>query len=106
MNEPTHEGMGFPFARPTSFKEPMFAVGTLKYYAVDHTPSYLWDSASWEISKALIPSIQTVLGGPEAWDEDEVIRRAIEIRDGVVVNPKILSFQKRAAAYPHHPENR
>ena len=32
---------------------------------------------------------------------DETIRKAIEIRDGVIQNPKILSFQHRAADYPH-----
>jgi hypothetical protein len=29
------------------------------------------------------------------------ISRAIEIRDGVVLNPSILSFQHRDDAYPH-----
>jgi hypothetical protein len=29
------------------------------------------------------------------------ISRAIEIRDGVVLNPSILSFQHRDEAYPH-----
>jgi len=43
------------------------------YYAVDHSPSYLWDSATWAISEAVLP----------------------EIRYGAVLNPKILSFQKR-----------
>ena len=35
------EGMGFSFAKPTSFADPMFKVGNVNYYAVDHTPSYL-----------------------------------------------------------------
>jgi len=36
------EGMGFEWARPTSFADPMFTVGgTINYYAVDHSPSYL-----------------------------------------------------------------
>jgi hypothetical protein len=42
-----------------------------------------------------------VLGGPGAWDSDQTIRRAIEIRDGVIQNPDILSFQNRAPQYPH-----
>jgi len=42
-----------------------------------------------------------VLGGPAAWDSAETIRRAIEIRDGVIRNPAILSFQHRAPDYPH-----
>ena len=73
----------------------------LLYYAVDHSPSYLWNSATWEISEALLPHIETVLAGPAAWNETPTISRAIEIRDGVVLNPGILSFQHRDDAYPH-----
>ena len=96
------EGMGFEWARPTSFAYPMFTVGDgVHYYAVDHTPSLLWNSASWEISEALIPFLGPVMSGPAGWDESPTIRRAIEIRDGVIQNPKILSFQSRSAEYPH-----
>ena len=98
------EGMGFEWARPTSFAEPTFDVGKgIHYYAVDHSPSYLWNSATWEISEALLPHLRTVMGGPGAWDGDETIRRAIEIRDGVIRNPKILSFQRRSAEFPYRP---
>ncbi len=95
-------GMGFSWARATSFAEPLLAVGDgVAYYGVDHSPSHLWNSATWEISEALLPFIRTVLEGPEAWAADETIRRAIEIRDGHVVNPAILSFQDRLPAHPH-----
>ena len=97
-------GMGFSWARPTSFQEPMFEVGDhIAYYGVDHSPSYLWNSATWEISEALLPFVPTVMAGPEAWAADESLRRAIEIRHGQVVNPTILSFQGRSDAYPHAP---
>ncbi len=96
------EGMGFSWARPTSFAEPMFEVGDhIGYYGVDHSPSYLWNSATWEVSEALLPFLRTVMEGPPAWDLDETIRRAIEIRDGHIVNPSILSFQDRSPDYPH-----
>jgi alanine dehydrogenase len=96
------EGMAFEWARPTSFAEPMLTVGQgLHYYAVDHSPSYLWDAATWENSAALLPYVPIVMAGPEAWDADETIRRAIEIRDGMVCNPRILSFQGRASTYPY-----
>ena len=96
------EGMGFEFARPTGFADPMVPVGNgAHYYGVDHSPSYLWNAATWEISEALLPYLRVVIDGPESWDADETIRRAIEIRDGVVQNPAILSFQGRAADYPH-----
>ncbi len=97
------EGMGFSWARPTSFAEPMFEVGDhIRYYGVDHTPSYLWDSASWEVSEALLPFLETVMSGPAAWALDEPIDHAIEIHDGVIINPAILEFQERSATYPHH----
>jgi alanine dehydrogenase len=96
------EGMGFSWAHPTSFAEPLREVGHgVHYYAVDHSPSWLWNSATWEISDALAPYLPIVMGGEQAWDADVTVRRAIEIRDGVVVNPRILSFQGRAAEYPH-----
>jgi len=95
-------GMGFEWARPTTFEEPMLTVGDgVAYYGVDHSPAYLWNSATWGISEALIPYLRTVMAGPSAWDRDRTIRKAIEIRDGVVQNPKILSFQGRSADHPH-----
>jgi alanine dehydrogenase len=96
------EGMGFEWARPTSFENPVFdAAPGIRYYAVDHSPSLLWDSATWEIGQALAPHLRPVLEGPAGWESSETIRRAIEIRDGVVQNPRILSFQGREADYPH-----
>jgi alanine dehydrogenase len=97
------DAMGFTWARPTTFTEPMFTVGdNIRYYAVDHSPSYLWNSATWEISEALLAYLRPVLGGPAAWSLDETVRRAIEIRAGVIENPRILSFQRRSPRYPHH----
>jgi alanine dehydrogenase len=97
------EGMGFEWAHPTTFDDPMRRVGAgIHYYAVNHSPSYLWDSTTWEISQALLPYLGTVLAGPEAWKADHTISRAIEIRDGVIQNPKVLSFQGRSKEFPHH----
>ncbi|MFF4229544.1 N(5)-(carboxyethyl)ornithine synthase [Streptomyces sp. NPDC001820] len=99
------EGMGFSWARPTSFIEPTFVVGdNILYYGVDHSPSYLWNSATWENSEALLPFLRAVLTGPSTWESNETIRRAIEIRDGVIQNPSILAFQHRSAQYPHLPD--
>lgn len=98
------EGMGFSWAKSTTFAEPMFTVGNhIDYYAVDHSPSYLWKSSSWEISEALLPFLETVITGPTAWTENETISRAIEIRDGVVLNQDVLQFQHRQPEYPHIP---
>ncbi len=99
------EGMGFFFAKPTTFKNPMFKVGRVDYYAVDHTPSYLWESASRSISAALIVHLPTVLAGYESWQQNETIRQAVNIDAGVIQKPDIISFQNREAFYPHAPIN-
>lgn len=95
-------GMGFEWAEPTGFDNPMFTVGDgVHYYAVDHSPSYLWNSATWEISEAILPFLRPVLEGPAAWTKNITIDRAIEIQDGVIRNQSILSFQGREPDYPH-----
>ena len=55
------EKMGFEFAKPTTSDNPTFQIGDgITYYGVDHTPSFFWNSASYEISFALIPFLKTV----------------------------------------------
>jgi len=95
------EGMGFYFARPTSFSAPMIRVGKADYYAVDHTPSYLWESATRSISAALVVHLPVVIGGRDEWAGSETIRRAVNVDAGIVVKPAILSFQNREPDYPH-----
>jgi len=96
------EGMGFSWAEPTTFDDPVFMVGNrVHYYAVDHTPSLLWNSATWEISEAISSYLETVSAGRAAWQQDETIRKAIEIQDGVVLNEAVLAFQGREKEYPH-----
>jgi N5-(carboxyethyl)ornithine synthase len=99
------EGMGFSFAEPTTFKNPMFKIGKVDYYAVDHTPSYLWESASRSISAALVVHLPTVLAGYESWQQSETIRQAVNIDAGVIKKPDIISFQNRETLYPHAPIN-
>ncbi|CAA0081675.1 N(5)-(carboxyethyl)ornithine synthase [Halioglobus japonicus] len=96
------EGMGFFFSRPTTFKNPIFKHDKTDYYGVDHTPSYFWESASRSISAALIVHLPTVVAGRTSWVKNETIRRAINIEDGVIQNPAILSFQNREPDHPHN----
>ncbi len=95
------EGMGFYFAKPTSFKKPMIFVDKIDYYAVDHTPSYYWESASRSISAALIVHLPSVIRGRESWMQNTTIKNAINTDKGVIVKDAILRFQNRQKAYPH-----
>ncbi len=94
-------GMGFYFAKPTTFKNPIISVDKIDYYAVDHTPSYFWESATRSISAALIVHLPSVIGGRASWKQNETIRRAINIDEGVIIKDTILRFQNRQKAYPH-----
>lgn len=95
------EGMGFYFAKPTTFKDPLISVDKIDYYAVDHTPSYFWESASRSISAALIVHLASVVGGRESWQKNETIKQAINIDGGVIKKEAILRFQNRHPSYPH-----
>ena len=95
------EGMGFHFAKPTTFKNPILHINKVDYYAVDHTPSYLWESASRSISAALIVYLPTILEGHKSWMKNPTIQKAINIDDGVIKKESILTFQNRMLNYPH-----
>ena len=95
------EGMGFYFAKPTTFKNPMLNIDNIDYYAVDHTPSYLWESASRSISAALIVYLPTILEGRKSWERNPTIQKAINIDDGVIKKESVLTFQNRKLNYPH-----
>jgi alanine dehydrogenase len=89
------KGMGFYFAEPTTFESPIIEMGRgVSYYSVDHTPTYLWNAASREISSALIPYLDTIMN-PTKWEENPVINRSIDIRNGAVINENINKFQGR-----------
>ncbi|MFF0190844.1 alanine dehydrogenase [Streptomyces sp. NPDC005244] len=94
--------MGFEWASPTTFDEPLRDIaGKVRYYAVDHSPSYLWNSATWILSEAITPYLATIVRGEKAWADDPTVDRAVEVRAGVVENPQILSYQGRTSDYPH-----
>ncbi len=95
------EGMGFYFSKPTSFKNPITKIGNVDYYAVDHTPSYLWESASRSISAALIVYLPVVLAEREKWKCNKTIQNAINIENGIIKKDSIINFQNRENNYPY-----
>jgi len=92
----------FRFAKPTTFKNPILLVNKIDYYAVDHTPSYLWESASRSISAALIVYLRTILEGHDSWMNNTTIKKAINTDNGVIKKEAVLTFQNRLPDYPHN----
>lgn len=96
------ENMGFEFAKPTTFEKPIIKLLNTYYYAVDHTPSYLWRSATKEISTALIPYLIDASKGLKSFYKNKTIINAIQIENGLVRNKDIIVFQNRKDKYPYN----
>jgi N5-(carboxyethyl)ornithine synthase len=97
------ENMGFFFAKPTTFENPSFILErNIRYYSVDHTPTFFREAASNEISIALLPYLKVIHGGPEMWSKNETIAKAIEIQDGNIINTAIIEYQNRDKVWPFH----
>lgn len=94
------KGMGFDFAEPTSFEKPLIVTDKYIYYSVDHTPTYYWNSASYEISGALLPFMKHLITN-KSYKNNITLEKAVEIENGVIINKKILVFQKRETEYPY-----
>ena len=45
--------------------------------------------------------MQMVMSGPQAWQQNETVLRAVEIQDGKILNPQILAFQRRSSQFPY-----
>lgn len=99
------KGMAFDFAEPTTFEEPLVVTDKYIYYAVDHSPSYYWNAASYEISGALYPFLTYVLEH-ETYVGNTALEKAIDIEKGIIKNKKIITFQKRASKYPYELQKR
>ncbi len=91
------EAMGFSFAMPTTFSIPILNFGKISYYAVDHTPTLLWNSASWEISRCVLPYLEYIVEETH----NTVLKDAVDIKDGMIINKEILSFQNRVLESPN-----
>jgi len=95
------EELGFSWARPTTFDEPMFDVGDRIHYYASTTARRTSGTPrpGRTARRSSVPPAGA--GGTRGVAGDVNLSRAIEIRDGRVVNPQILAFQGREEAYPH-----
>lgn len=99
------ENMGFWCAKPTTFDCPIIKACGVNYYSVDHTPSFYWQSASWEISKALLPFLAIIAYGESEWSKIPTVANAVEVIQGCIINPQIINFQSRASIPPYLLQN-
>ncbi|MEW2526439.1 hypothetical protein [Streptomyces sp. NPDC047071] len=60
-------GAGLGRARPVAFAPVRQGADGVQYYAADDHPAYWWNSATWMLSRAILPHLGTVASGRARW---------------------------------------
>lgn len=76
---------------PTSMDNPTYVVDGITHYAVDHTPSIFYKTISKSLSEEVSKTIDFLIEGKPS----EVLKGALIIKDGNVIDQRINEFQKR-----------
>jgi N5-(carboxyethyl)ornithine synthase len=78
-------------SRATSIESPTYVVQGVTHYVVDHTPALFYKTVSKSLSKITVKYINYLISNIE----NEVLAKSRIIKNGRVIDEKILSFQKR-----------
>jgi len=76
---------------PTTIEDPTYMVDGIMHYAVDHTPSLFYKTFSYNNSKIICKYINELMCG----EIGEVLKDALVIERGIVVDQQINKFQGR-----------
>ena len=82
---------GIEASVPTTIENPTYEVGGILHYAVDHTPSPFYKTFTENNSQVILPYLVELMtekiGG--------VLKDAMVIEEGRIVDLEIIRFQKR-----------
>ncbi|MGM9598518.1 MAG: N(5)-(carboxyethyl)ornithine synthase [Faecousia sp.] len=82
---------GIETSVPTTIDNPVYTVDGIVHYVVDHTPALFYKTVSIDISREVAKHIDSLVEEtPNA-----VLQGALPIRDGVILDRRIIDFQKR-----------
>lgn len=76
---------------PTSIEEPTYMVDGVMHYAVDHTPSLFYKTATKGISEQVSMYIDQLIDDKPG----KVLMDALAVKDGVIIDQRIKDFQGR-----------
>lgn len=76
---------------PTTINNPIYTVNGVIHYVVDHTPSIFYQTISKELSSVCANYIDYLIEG----NFDSVLNKALIIKDGNVIDNKIIEFQNK-----------
>jgi N5-(carboxyethyl)ornithine synthase len=84
-------GLGIESSSATTIENPVYIEEGILHYAVDHTPTLLWKTATGAISKEVKKYIDDLVEE----NDNEVLKNATIIKDGIILDEKIIKFQER-----------
>lgn len=76
---------------PTTISQPTYIKDGVLHYVVDHTPALFYKTFTLNNSKAIYPYIEQLI----TCKMGDVLNQALIIKDGEIVDPEILRFQRR-----------
>ena len=82
---------GIETSEPTTIEKPTYITDGVIHYVVDHTPSIFYRSASESISEEVAKHIDALVLGKK----DEVVDKAMNFRNGEIVDVRVKLFQNR-----------
>ena len=78
---------------PTEISNPVYMVDGIRHYVVDHTPSLFYKTTTMSLSEEFCKYADFLI--EDRAEECETLRKALIIKDGEIIDPRIISFQNR-----------
>ena len=82
---------GIETSIPTTIENPTYIVEGVTHYVVDHTPSLAYRTVSNELSKACYIYFDQLI----TEEYDETLKNCLIIKDGKILDERIIDFQNR-----------
>lgn len=82
---------GIETSIPTTIENPTYYVENILHYVVDHTPALFYKTFSYDNSKVIYPYIDQLSRG----DVGGVLKNALIIERGVILDKEIINYQNR-----------
>lgn len=82
---------GIETSIPTTIEKPIYVVDGIAHYVVDHTPALFYKSVSYTLSEAIHKYLNQMICDKM----DDVLKNALIVKDGIIVDQRIADFQKR-----------
>lgn len=82
---------GIETSIPTTIDKPTYMIDGVLHYVVDHTPTLFYKTFTYNNSSAIAPYINMLVQD----DLDEVLKDALIVRDGEIIDSQIILFQER-----------